>query len=122
MNNESSNWWDRRVEKLRAQGSAPFAIETINIAEATGSSAYAGEFMRGEVYAPLAADGGCIRLVWTSDNDRNVWTAVRGLQEWMADCLGPNQQYSTSGERILAERLQKQIADRRPNKEVRDNG
>lgn len=112
--------WNQRIEELRAQGAAPFATETINVAEVTGSSAYAGEQLRGEVYTPLAPDGGCIRLTWTSESDRNVWTAVRGFNEWLTDCLGEPRRYSSSGECVLAERLQKQIADRRPKKGLPD--
>ena len=102
-----------RLEHLRARDCAPFASETIALGEFDKNAP--GETLHGEVYAPFACDGGIIRVVWRSADNRDSYVFVKRYEDYLTENLrSETAQFRTIGERILAERLSLQVEKRRP--------
>lgn len=102
-----------RLEQLRANYCSPFAIETIDLGDYDKDAP--GETLTGEVYAPLSASGGILRMIWRSANGRDSYVIVKGFEDWTSDCLRRDtSRFTNIGERILAERLNIQVNQKRP--------
>jgi hypothetical protein len=110
---ESRLHWFERLEQLRAHDCAPFAAETIALGEYDKDSP--GESLSAEVYAPFSVCGGVIRIIWRSANGRDSYVIVKGYEDYISECLRrDDSRFKSIGERLLAERLNIQVNERRP--------
>jgi hypothetical protein len=99
-----------RLEHLRARNIAPFALETVSLAEF--HQEYPGEYLTAEVYTPASPSGGVLRLVWRcydAKEDRVVESSVR-VCYW--EQFKSENGAQITGYKILRERLEQAI-DRR---------
>lgn len=100
--------WYERLETLRARRVSPFVVESVKLDDF--ESGYPGEYLSAHVYAPCAADGGVIRVVWTryddperSDKELDLCVRVAGWEAFKGAGGGP-------ATRALIERLGVAIA------------
>lgn len=107
--------WFEKLEQFWSRNIEPLATAEIDLGEYDKHSE-PGESLSGEVYAPFSACGGVIRIVWRSADNRDSYVIIKGFEDWISDCLrkADSEAITSLGERILAERLNIQVNERRP--------
>ena len=105
------NWYER-LEVLRTRGIKPVVTLTVNLGEFE-DSAQNGEVLTCEVFAPNAADGGVVRVVWTT-KEKGAYAAVNieGYEAWHRATI--NNMHACLGARVMAERLAIAVSNLRP--------
>jgi hypothetical protein len=92
------NWYERH-EVLRTRGVKPLVSLKLELAEFEKTESLE---MWCEVFAPNAADGGVIRVLWSGQGHFSV--EVTGYETWIVENI--RNMHATLGVRVMAERLQ----------------
>lgn len=89
--------WYERLEVLRTRGVKPVASLSVDVAE----NATEAQMVSAQVFAPNAADGGVIRVLWQTETSWHV--EVTGYETWISQ--NQKNMHACIAVRTLAERL-----------------